>query len=386
MSKIGKLISNPSGFFRDYFKKRENKNSLARSSQPAARSSQPASNITQIEDLYPVSFPIDIVYTWVDGANETFLKQRAYYKGEKDDITTDIARFESRDELKYSVRSVLQFAPWVNHIYIVTNNGEIPKWLDTDFEKITIVPHKDIIEEEYLPTFNSHVIEANLWKIPNLSEHFIYFNDDVMLTRPVSKNYFYTSGGLVKSFITNVKLPQGAISEEDSPTIQAAKNARSLILQHTDNGIWAEILFAHTFHPFLKSVQQYIYQNFTDEINGFMGNRFRSPSDVYISFLHHHLAVLLGKGVATRTHSFYFNIRDKSAVNSYKALLRNKGTDKAPYSMCLNDLTANANGLPNYVEELTNFLENYFPKPSAAEIKNTDTDADIDTDTDTNPS
>ena len=43
--------------------------------------------------------------------------------------------------------------------------------------------HREIIEQEYLPTFNSHVIEANLHKIPNLSEHFIYFNDDVFVAK-----------------------------------------------------------------------------------------------------------------------------------------------------------------------------------------------------------
>lgn len=370
MSKVAKLITNPNAFFRDYFNKKAPAKTPAKT--PAkAPAKAPATSFpaTTIEDLYPVLFPIDIVYTWVDGANETFLKQRAFYKGEKNDITTDIARFESRDELKYSIRSVLKYAPWVNHIYIVTNNGEKPAWLDSDFDKITIVPHKDIIDAEYLPTFNSHIIEAHLWKIPNLSEHYIYLNDDVMLTRPVSKDYFFTSGGLVKTFITNARLPQGSILEDDSPTIKAAKNARSLILSYTNNGIWADVLFAHTFHPFLKSVQQFIWEHFSNEVKGFLGNRFRNPSDLYLSFLHHHLVLLQGKGIATRTHSFYFNIREKSAVNSYKALLNHRDKDTAPYSMCLNDLTANTNDLPDYAEKLSKFLETYFPQPSAAEIK-----------------
>ena len=368
MSKLKKLFFHPNQFVKDYSAKRVAL--LETKKAPLETKKAPISKTRELplEELYPVSFPIDIVYTWVDGSNETFLRQRAFYKGEKDDVTTDMARFESRDELKYSVRSVLKYAPWVNHIYIVTNNGEVPKWLDTSFEKITIIPHKEIIDDKYLPTFNSHVIEANLWKIPNLAEHYIYFNDDVLLTRPVLGDYFFTSGGLTKVFITNVKLPQGAITEQDSPTIQAAKNARKLILKHTNNNIWAEVLFAHTFHPQLKSMYQYIEQRFSSELNDFLGNRFRSSGDILVSFLHHHLALLLGKGVATRTHSFYFNIREKRAVNSYAALLKHKGKDTAPYSVCLNDLTSNSEGLPNYVERLISFLETYFPEPSVAEI------------------
>ena len=87
-----------------------------------------------------------------------------------------------------------------------------------------------------------------------------------------------------------------------------------------------------------------------------------------MSFVHHHLALLLGKAVATRTHSFYFNIRAKNAVSSYSALLKHKDKNTAPYSMCLNDLTSNSGELPNYVERLISFLETYFPEPSVAEI------------------
>lgn len=166
-----------------------------------------------MEDLYPIPFPIDVVYTWVDSDDPEFNEQRLRYQNDHSSQTlsskpesTDIARFQSRDELKYSVRSVFQYAPWVNHIYIVTN-GQIPKWLDTDHARITVVPHSEIIDEAFLPTFNSHVIESFLYKIPNLSEHYLYFNDDVMLTRNMSPSYFFTSSGLAKLFITNAKLP-----------------------------------------------------------------------------------------------------------------------------------------------------------------------------------
>src|SRR5690554_5980151 len=52
-------------------------------------------------------------------------------------------RFINRDELKYSLRSVWLYAPFVRHIYIVTV-GHRPEWLDTDSGKVTIVPHREI--------------------------------------------------------------------------------------------------------------------------------------------------------------------------------------------------------------------------------------------------
>ena len=44
-------------------------------------------------------------------------------------------------ELRYSLRSVEQFAPWVRQIFVVTN-GQIPSWLNLDNPRLTIVTHK----------------------------------------------------------------------------------------------------------------------------------------------------------------------------------------------------------------------------------------------------
>ena len=47
------------------------------------------------------------------------------------------------------------------------------------------------IHKSDLPTFSSPAIEANLHLIPNLSEHFLYFNDDLLLLREgLFQNFF----------------------------------------------------------------------------------------------------------------------------------------------------------------------------------------------------
>ena len=80
---------------------------------------------------------------------------------------------------------------------------------------------------------------------------------------------------------------------------------------------------------------------------------------------------MLGQAVATRTHSFYFNIREKGAIKNYCSLLAKKETNVAPYSMCLNDTTSNTKSMPNYAQQLADFLESYFPDSCVAEIDET---------------
>ena len=102
-------------------------------------------------------------------------------------------RFVQVDELKYSLRSVEKYIPWIYHIYIVTDR-QVPEWLDINHPKITIVDHSEIIPKEYIPVFNSNAIETRIHKIPGLSEHFLYANDDLFFNRPLDKNFFFKEG------------------------------------------------------------------------------------------------------------------------------------------------------------------------------------------------
>lgn len=92
------------------------------------------------------------------------------------------------------MRSVWKFAPWVRKIFIVTN-GQIPAWLNVQHPRIHLIPHETIFANlSHLPTFSSPAIEANLHRIPGLSDHFMYLNDDVMFGRAITPSDFYTQG------------------------------------------------------------------------------------------------------------------------------------------------------------------------------------------------
>jgi hypothetical protein len=120
--------------------------------------------------------------------------------GEEDD-TMSSNRYRDSEELRYSLRSLIKYAPWIRHIYLVTDN-QIPYWLNIDTNRLTVVSHESIFtNKSHLPVFSSPAIEANLHNIPGLSKYFIYFNDDVMVGSPVVPDDFLTLGGSQKFYM-----------------------------------------------------------------------------------------------------------------------------------------------------------------------------------------
>ena len=146
---------------------------------------------------------IDAVFTWVDGNDPIFQKK---LRGHERDTEIQGAlpqsavstRFKQNEELKYSVKLIRKHAPWLRKIFVVTDD-QSPAWLTEQVcleQGINLVDHKEIFRgfEEYLPTFNSQTIEAMLYRIPGLSEHFIYLNDDFFIIKPVQPGEYFLDG------------------------------------------------------------------------------------------------------------------------------------------------------------------------------------------------
>lgn len=135
---------------------------------------------------------IDFVVTWVDSNDSEWQKQYEYYKlnaeGEKSK-----ARFRDMNIFRYWFRAVEEYAPWVNKVFLVTN-GKFPDWINKDCPKLVLVRHEDYMPKDILPTFNSCAIELHMHRIKGLSEHFVYFNDDILMNSPVSPDYFFRDG------------------------------------------------------------------------------------------------------------------------------------------------------------------------------------------------
>ena len=134
---------------------------------------------------------IDFVILWVDGNDPKWLSEKnRYYEVETNTKGNQENRFRDWGLLKYWFRGVEKNVPWVNKIFFVTY-GHIPSWLNTENPKLKIVKHEDFIPKEYLPTFNSNVIQYYLNRIEGLSERFVMFDDDIFVLKSVKENDFF---------------------------------------------------------------------------------------------------------------------------------------------------------------------------------------------------
>ena len=140
-----------------------------------------------------MDYPIDFVVTWLDSSDLDWQEQYYKYKKTVDEGDQTKARFRDWELFKYWFRAVENFVPWVNRVFLVTN-GKFPDWINENHPKLVLIKHSDYIPEEFLPTFNSCTIELHMNKIPGLSEHFVYFNDDCFINAPITPEYYFRDG------------------------------------------------------------------------------------------------------------------------------------------------------------------------------------------------
>ncbi|MBR2239656.1 MAG: Stealth CR1 domain-containing protein [Prevotella sp.] len=131
---------------------------------------------------------IDFVVTWLDSSDPAWQKEYALYKNAKGDKGK--GRYREMNIFHYWFRALEKYAPWVNKVYLVTN-GKFPDWINKENPKLVLVKHEDYIPQKFLPTFNSCTIELLLHRIKGLSEHFVYFNDDIIINSPVTPDYYF---------------------------------------------------------------------------------------------------------------------------------------------------------------------------------------------------
>lgn len=143
---------------------------------------------------------VDIVYTWVDSNNINWYEQKEYWYNIEKNGDNNKLRFpttqNSSTEINISICSVLKYVSWIDNIYVVTMRNQIPNIPKN--KKIKIIHHEEIWKDpKELPVFNSHAIEANIHRIKNLSENFIYMCDDVFFCNYVNKDDFFINDTIV---------------------------------------------------------------------------------------------------------------------------------------------------------------------------------------------
>jgi hypothetical protein len=316
-----------------------------------------------------VSFPIDVVYTWVDGSDPGWRERKTRALRENgwvtavSDQTANDSRYVSRDELCYSMRSLHAFAPWVRHVFLVTD-GQVPAWLDTADPRVTVVPHREIFGGTgRLPTFNSQAIESRLHRIPGLAEHFLYLNDDVFLGRPVAPEMFFTPGGLTRFFPSTALVDSAPRQPTDLPANSAGKNNRKLIQEAFGRVLTRKM--KHTPHPSRRSVLAEIELRFAEHVEATAGHQFRHPDDIsLLSSLQQYYAYLTGRAAPGEIKYMYTDLADPSTPFRLGRLLHDRHLD----AFCLNDTDSDPAAAPEQAALLAEFLPAFLPFPSSFEL------------------
>jgi len=301
-----------------------------------------------------VSFDIDLVFSWVDGtSSERAKRMQDYVVGAGDESE---ARFRQIDELKYALRSVYMFAPWIRRIFIATDSPA-PIWL-ADHPRVTIMRSEDFFADpSVLPTHNSHAVESQLHNIPELAEHFLYSNDDMFFGRPVGPELFFSPGGVTKFVEASTRIGLG----ENDPTRSGFENAarvnRALL-----RGRFGKVTTRHLEHtpaPMRKSVMRELESVFPVDFARTAASRFRSATDISVTnSLYHYYGLMTGHAVAqTKVQSQYIETTLRAALRQMNRLRKRRDQDM----FCLND-----GSNPEISDDVrrtavTEFLELYFP-------------------------
>lgn len=308
-----------------------------------------------------VDFPIDLVFSWVDGTDLEWQRARAarmqsYVVGEGDDHE---ARFRQLDELKYALRSVHLFAPWIRNVVIVTDSPR-PEWL-AEHPRVTVLPSAGFFADPtVLPTYNSHAIESQLHRIPGLSEHFLYSNDDMFFGREVEPDAFFTPAGVSRFIEAQTRIGLGEAELARSGFENAARVNRTLL-----HGRFGRTIARHLEHspaPLRRSVLDELEAEFPREFERTAASRFRSATDISVTnSLYHYYALMTGRAVPQESMRVkYVDTTMREGVVELSALLHKRDHD----FFCLNDGSFPELSPDERASAVGSFLEDYFPIPA----------------------
>lgn len=308
---------------------------------------------------------IDLVYLWVDGEDPQWRSKYNAFTGKTEEKSekTCKGRYVNNDELKYSLRAVEMYAPWIHKIYIVTDN-QTPQWLDTSNPKIKVVDHKEIMPSQSLPCFNSALIEQFLYKIPGLSEKFIYANDDMFINKELTINDLFTPEGFPIIRMTRKPFRKFRWFWREKICRKPLKNyskkiARAAQIIEKKYGIYYSGMPHHNIDAYLKSD----FKRVTEEImrkdfEPNLQNRTRNDNDIQ-RVIFSYIALAEKRGLLR-----YVDNKESMHLHIHKKRHYEKLDKYQPLFFCMND--------SEYADDndrimAKNYLDKRFPQKSSVE-------------------
>jgi len=313
-------------------------------------------------------FPIDLVYTWVDGNDPAWQADKQHYLPalESNPLaprrSAQASCYKSRDELLFSLRSVALYAPFVNRIHVVTA-GQTPAWLNADHPDINLVSHQDIFSDEsLLPTFNANAIESQLHHIPGLAEHFLYLNDDVFFGRHAVPSEYFDREGRPVFYQSELEVPDTPPLKAETAYEWGIKNARDLLKD--DFALPRIKKLLHAPLVLRKSMLETIEARYPEALKTTAASRFRQISDVGLAYaLLPYYAAVTGEGVlkdprACAYNNVYLNIGTPFLRAALKKLLLTRSC----HTFCINESISTGLDTAGIDGAVTGFLQAYYPE------------------------
>ncbi|MDD4489816.1 MAG: Stealth CR1 domain-containing protein [Paludibacter sp.] len=280
---------------------------------------------------------IDLVYLWVDGNDPIWIarKQEALIRRNSGIKVNINGRYVDNDELKYSLRSVEKHLPWIRKIFIATNHQQ-PGWLNINHPKIELVNQDEFLPPEAIPCFNSVVIEYFIYRIPGLSDYFLYANDDMFVHTDLQPSYFFAGDGfpvvrLQYQFMqrTEIKLKK-LFGIRINNYRKSIENALELI--DRKYGMYYPGVSHHNIDAYRKDDFRAVIEDvFKDDLLPVLSNHFRDPSDIQRVLFHYYvLAIKHGHlKFVNRRESCRIRVQNSDFMGSLKRF--------NPDLFCLND-------------------------------------------------
>ncbi len=339
---------------------------------------------------------IDFVLPWVDPMDKCWQERKEKYS-ENPSLSNVKARYRDMETLKYVLRAIEQNCPWYNKIFLITE-GHYPKWLNLKSEKVTLVTHEEMyFDKTHLPTFNSSSIEMNLANIPNLSEYFVYLNDDTMIMRetPISRFFvedkavdFLSHGWVARNdFFDKIK-PIGVWGHSIKNNLRLINNKLGVGKLKTEH-LYADsypfidkisnflmknfykkaLRIAHWHHPqpYKKRTLEEVYKAFRYEMMVCSVNKFRKNNDL-TQYLYRYWRLLRGDFYPKKYNDAY---KDMSPVSleSLNNIIRGIESDENIRFACFNDnLKLSEEEYDKIKERLQEYLEGKFPQKASFEL------------------
>jgi hypothetical protein len=309
---------------------------------------------------------IDLVYTWVDDQWPGYRDLLHTHAGVRHDHNPNRTR-DNLELLRYSLRSVARYMPWVRNVHLLTCRPQMPAWLDAS--RVSLIHHDQIMEPRVLPTFSSFAIVSHVNRIPGLSQRFVYMEDDMLLGAPVGVADLMDDRGRLLVYPRMERTASPTLRDDSRVSPWNASLARCNHLLDERFGRARRRTVNHV--PLLvdRDLWNDMLAEWPDAIEHTRTSRFRRAGNVAPEYLYPHYALARRRAVAetlrtTYRTSFYFPLENRR----WQMKLQRVAAERLrPKFVTMND-NFDASPDARVVSYVRGMLERWYPSPSPFEL------------------